>query len=299
MRQFVGPWSCRLHGCRTGPLRACRHCHAGSLAKPRAGEPARPGAHDISRGAVDDQIPHEEFFHRLRSILCDGLAFDLHTAAAGDPRHVRPRRRLRLPRGKFHRPVENHIERARPHRSAAADGDNAVNEPSGEPVKIHPSLPVHIERSGRLAARVRNGCRDDRLRGWRHRPSEAERFEAAHAGSQWHLEAARAIYRESIPAAIKLDQRPFQIEPPTTNLRRPSRHDRARIKPRGPSDLHLVAAERAKRVESLLNTAFVTAARSLDEATQGMRITGFAGSPGETRADRDAQYFFVNGRYVR
>ncbi len=67
----------------------------------------------------------------------------------------------------------------------------------------------------------------------------------------------------------------------------------------GRVSLHLVAADRAKRVESLLNTAFVTAARSLDEATQGMRITGFAGSPGETRADRDAQYFFVNGRYVR
>lgn len=67
----------------------------------------------------------------------------------------------------------------------------------------------------------------------------------------------------------------------------------------GRVSLHLVAADQTRRVESLLNPAFVAAARSVDEGILGLRIAGFAGSPGETRANRDAQYLFVNGRFVR
>ncbi|MFM9970306.1 MAG: DNA mismatch repair endonuclease MutL [Burkholderiales bacterium] len=67
----------------------------------------------------------------------------------------------------------------------------------------------------------------------------------------------------------------------------------------GRVNLHLAASDLRSRVESLLGAPFVASARSVSEATQGMRVTGFAGSPGETRANRDAQYFFVNGRFVR
>ena len=62
---------------------------------------------------------------------------------------------------------------------------------------------------------------------------------------------------------------------------------------------HFASADLTRRVGSLLTSAFVAAARPVDESTLGMRITGFAGSPGETRTNRDAQYLFVNGRFVR
>jgi len=67
----------------------------------------------------------------------------------------------------------------------------------------------------------------------------------------------------------------------------------------GKVNLHLAIADLTRRVESLLGAEFIAMARPVSEATQGMRVAGFAGSPGETRANRDAQYFFVNGRFVR
>lgn len=62
---------------------------------------------------------------------------------------------------------------------------------------------------------------------------------------------------------------------------------------------HLAGADRARRVESLLGAAFIAAARTVDEASLGIRVAGYAGSPGDNRANRDAQYLFVNGRFVR
>lgn len=62
---------------------------------------------------------------------------------------------------------------------------------------------------------------------------------------------------------------------------------------------HYTASNRQKRIASVLGDAFVTGARELDESTLGMRLTGYAGDPGDSRASRDAQYFFVNGRFVR
>jgi DNA mismatch repair protein MutL len=63
--------------------------------------------------------------------------------------------------------------------------------------------------------------------------------------------------------------------------------------------LHLAASDRAKRIESLLGAAFAASARVFDESSLGLRLSGFAGAPGEARANRDVQYFFVNGRFVR
>ena len=44
---------------------------------------------------------------------------------------------------------------------------------------------------------------------------------------------------------------------------------------------------------------FAGAARALDELSSGLRLSGFAGSPAFSRSSRDAQFVFVNGRFVR
>ena len=71
------------------------------------------------------------------------------------------------------------------------------------------------------------------------------------------------------------------------------------LKHNGRITLHIPASEPAKRIESLLGKAFAASARGFDESSLGMRLSGCAGAPGEARANRDAQYFFVNGRFVR
>lgn len=63
--------------------------------------------------------------------------------------------------------------------------------------------------------------------------------------------------------------------------------------------LHLPASDQARRIESLLGVAFSATARVFEESSLGMRLCGCAGAPGEARASRDAQYFYVNGRFVR
>jgi DNA mismatch repair protein MutL len=63
--------------------------------------------------------------------------------------------------------------------------------------------------------------------------------------------------------------------------------------------LHLPAADAPRRTEAILGGPFTRSAREVDESTAGMRLTGFAGSPAEARSGRDAQFLFVNGRFVR
>jgi DNA mismatch repair protein MutL len=54
-----------------------------------------------------------------------------------------------------------------------------------------------------------------------------------------------------------------------------------------------------ERITALLGDEFAAAARSLDESAGELRLHGLAGLPAFSRAGRDAQYFFVNGRFVR
>ncbi|MGE5027948.1 MAG: DNA mismatch repair endonuclease MutL, partial [Betaproteobacteria bacterium] len=54
-----------------------------------------------------------------------------------------------------------------------------------------------------------------------------------------------------------------------------------------------------RRVATLLGEDFSTAAISLDERAGGLRLWGMASLPGFSRGARDAQYFYVNGRFVR
>ena len=54
-----------------------------------------------------------------------------------------------------------------------------------------------------------------------------------------------------------------------------------------------------ERAVALLGEAFEAAARTVDEAAGGLRLHGLAGLPAYSRSGRDAQYLFVNGRFVR
>ncbi len=53
------------------------------------------------------------------------------------------------------------------------------------------------------------------------------------------------------------------------------------------------------RALEVLGEEFAEAARTLDEAAGPLRLFGLAGLPAYSRSGRDAQYLFVNGRFVR
>jgi DNA mismatch repair protein MutL len=61
----------------------------------------------------------------------------------------------------------------------------------------------------------------------------------------------------------------------------------------------LAGAEPVRRVAALMGDDFLLHARTLSADAGPLRLTGFAALPAYSRASRDAQYFFVNGRYVR
>jgi DNA mismatch repair protein MutL len=62
---------------------------------------------------------------------------------------------------------------------------------------------------------------------------------------------------------------------------------------------HLNAASPVDRVMQLLGDEFAVAHRPLSWISGELRLTGFAGLPTASRASASAQYFYVNGRYVR
>jgi DNA mismatch repair protein MutL len=61
----------------------------------------------------------------------------------------------------------------------------------------------------------------------------------------------------------------------------------------------LSAADLPRRIRELFGEEFLAAARPVAAAAGDVRLTGFAALPAYTRASRDEQYFFVNGRFVR
>lgn len=61
----------------------------------------------------------------------------------------------------------------------------------------------------------------------------------------------------------------------------------------------LPAGDHARRVAALMGDDFLSQARALDADAGALRLSGFASLPAYSRASRDAQYFFVNGRFVR
>jgi DNA mismatch repair protein MutL len=59
------------------------------------------------------------------------------------------------------------------------------------------------------------------------------------------------------------------------------------------------AASRAERIHAVLGDAFREAALEVAVEAGGFRLHGLVAQPAYSRAARDAQYFFVNGRFVR
>ena len=61
----------------------------------------------------------------------------------------------------------------------------------------------------------------------------------------------------------------------------------------------LAGADLPRRARELLGAEFFAQARPVELAAGDLRLTGYAALPAYSRAGRDEQYFFVNGRYVR
>ncbi len=61
----------------------------------------------------------------------------------------------------------------------------------------------------------------------------------------------------------------------------------------------LAPAEPARRVATLMGDDFLANAQRIDADAGALRLSGFASRPAWSRSTRDAQYFFVNGRFVR
>jgi DNA mismatch repair protein MutL len=62
---------------------------------------------------------------------------------------------------------------------------------------------------------------------------------------------------------------------------------------------HYLVSEAHQRVGAVLGDDFQRHAREVRAAAGPLRLSGYAGSPTQARGSRDAQYLFVNGRFVR
>ncbi len=71
------------------------------------------------------------------------------------------------------------------------------------------------------------------------------------------------------------------------------------LKHNGRVSAHLPAASFAARAAAILGTEVQQAAREVHVNVPGIALRGFAGAPAHARGSRDAQYVFVNGRFVR
>ncbi len=62
---------------------------------------------------------------------------------------------------------------------------------------------------------------------------------------------------------------------------------------------HLRTADARLRIEAILGNEFSRTSVVIEEQAADLRLWGLAASPAYSRSSRDAQYFFVNGRFVR
>jgi DNA mismatch repair protein MutL len=67
----------------------------------------------------------------------------------------------------------------------------------------------------------------------------------------------------------------------------------------GRNRYHLKPQPLRDRIGAVLGADFHSGALQIDEASAGLRLHGAAGLPAHAHASRDAQYCFVNGRFVR
>jgi DNA mismatch repair protein MutL len=62
---------------------------------------------------------------------------------------------------------------------------------------------------------------------------------------------------------------------------------------------HYPAANLATRIAAVMGNGFESGARRVEAGGTDLRLHGLASPPAEAKASRDAQYLFVNGRFVR
>jgi len=62
---------------------------------------------------------------------------------------------------------------------------------------------------------------------------------------------------------------------------------------------HYPAADLAARIATVMGDAFAGGARRVEAGSPTLRLHGLASPPAEAKSSRDAQYLFVNGRFVR
>ena len=67
----------------------------------------------------------------------------------------------------------------------------------------------------------------------------------------------------------------------------------------GRRSAHLVPGTPRERASGIVGDDFAQTAVAVEAASSAIRLSGFVAAPGFTRATRDAQYLFVNGRFVR
>lgn len=67
----------------------------------------------------------------------------------------------------------------------------------------------------------------------------------------------------------------------------------------GRVSLRLAAGDAGRRVREVLGDDFMANCRHVEADSGSLRLTGFAALPAYARANRDAQFFYVNGRFVR
>ncbi len=63
--------------------------------------------------------------------------------------------------------------------------------------------------------------------------------------------------------------------------------------------VRLAPSDPARRIEAALGTEFAQSMRAIQSNGGALTLSGFAGSPSYTRVARDAQFVYVNGRFVR
>jgi DNA mismatch repair protein MutL len=67
----------------------------------------------------------------------------------------------------------------------------------------------------------------------------------------------------------------------------------------GRTQHHLKPQPLRARIAAVLGDEFDVTALAVDEKAAGLRLSGVIGSPAHSRSARDAQYLYVNGRFVR
>ena len=67
----------------------------------------------------------------------------------------------------------------------------------------------------------------------------------------------------------------------------------------GRAQWHLKIQSSSDRIGAVLGDDFAAATVAVDAQSAGLRLSGLAGLPAAARGSRSAQYFFVNGRFVR